>query len=143
MSGDYYNRHISAWEPVLEPWRHVTLLVYEWVLILYVCAHHLSLSLSDPPLYPWSMNGCSYYTYVYTISPSLSDSPSLCSLLYRLKLNWEKVPKYSTDLDSNESPDRLYLKLTCKIRILDCVCEIHVHVHNYVDASLQLWIVTW
>ena len=101
MSGDYYNRHISAWEPVLEPWRHVTLL--------------------------WSMNGCSYYTYVYTISPSLPDPPSRCSLIYRLKLNWEKVPKYSTDLDSNESPDRMYLKLTCKIHILDCVCEIHVH----------------
>ena len=25
MTGDYYNRHISAWEPVLEPWRWVSL----------------------------------------------------------------------------------------------------------------------
>ena len=22
MTGDYYNRHISAWEPVLEPWKY-------------------------------------------------------------------------------------------------------------------------
>ena len=22
VAGDYYNRHISAWEPVLEPWKY-------------------------------------------------------------------------------------------------------------------------
>ena len=41
---------------------------------------------------------------------------TLCPVLstFRLRLRWERVIRYSTDLDRNQSPDRLYLSITCE-----------------------------
>jgi vacuolar protein sorting-associated protein 13D len=73
VAGDYYNRHISAWEPVLEPWK--------------------------------------------------------------LRLIWEKIAQYSTDLDSREAQDRMCLRLISSERLCVNITSSLIQLLNVTQSS--------
>ena len=52
-----------------------------------------------------------------TVFSDSSHLPFYLPLTCSVQLSWERVRHYSTDLDSNTQPDRMYLTLSCESRV--------------------------